>query len=235
MDLVYVLKNDGKYEDLKYSLRSLDKYGKGYDRVFIIGGRPDFLDYSKVIHSDYTDNNRFGCINVFKKLIFISKQTDISEDFILFNDDFYLLKEIDLSNIPYYYKRREIALFYKSNNTYNEMAKRTREFLLKNNKSIYDFKLHYPIIYNKNKLVELMPLFENSLRFSDLGLSIRDLYCNWHNIDNKARSKENKVMPYTNFYEFIKDLDLFSGSNNPKEEEQCFLMYNYNFKSKWEL
>lgn len=235
MDIVYVLKNDNNYEDLRNSLRSLERYGENYDRVFIIGGRPDFLDYSKIIHFDFVDDYEVAEYNVFKKLVYISQNTDISEDFILFNDDFYLLKPINLNTIPYYFKRNEIATVYSSTNTFNDMAMITRDFLLKNNKRIYDFKVHYPIIYNKSKIQELVPLFQESFKISPLGLSIRDLYCNWHNVPNKVFKKDNKIMTNTNFYEFIKGLDLFSGSNNPKEEEKQFLDYKFNIKSKWEI
>lgn len=234
MDLVYVLKNDNNYEDLRNSLRSLERYGENYDRVFIIGGRPDFLDYSKIIHFSHSDDYSLAC-NIFKKIIYLINNSDISEDFILFNDDFYLLKNIDLSKTPYYYKRDQISTTYQSNNTYNEMALKTREFLLKNNKRIYDFKVHYPIIYNKTKFKEIESLFEEYIKISPLGLSVRDLYGNWHNVPNKVFKKDNKIMPNTNFYEFIKDLDLFSGSNNPKEEEKQFLDYKFNTKSKWEI
>jgi len=235
MDLVYVLKNDNNYEDLRNSLRSLDRYGNGFNRIFIIGGKPDFLDYSKVIHFDYPDNYEVAEYNVFEKLVYISNNADISDNFILFNDDFYLLKPMNLNTIPYYYKRKEIATVYANKNTYNDMSMITREFLLKHNKSIYDFKPHYPIIYNKEKIKELVPLFEESFKISPLGLSVRDLYGNWHNVLNKVFKKDNKIMPNTNFYDFIKDLDLFSGGNNPQEDEQWFLYNNYDIKSKWEI
>lgn len=236
MDMVYVLKNDDIGNDLRYSLRSLEQYGSGYDRIFIIGGNPIYIDHNKVIHLKHCDDHTVAEYNVFKKLVYISNNSDVSEDFVLFNDDFYLLKPIDLSVIPYYYKRKEISTVYAYKNTFNDMAMITREFLLKNNKSIYDFKVHSPIIYNKDKLKELVPLFKESFKISPLGLSLRDLYGNWYDVPNKEFKKDNKILsPKTPILKFIEGLDLVSGSNNPTQKEIDFLYYKYPNKSKWEI
>lgn len=239
MDIVYVLENtptDWADNEIRYSLRSVDVFGHRYNKMFIIGGKPNFINYNKVNHLSYEDNHEVAEYNVFKKLIYLVDNSNVSEDFILMNDDFYLLKPIDLSTIPYYYKRQEISTVYANQNTFNDMAMITREFLLKNNKPIYDFKPHYPIIYNKHKLKGLVPLFEESFKISPLGLSLRDLYGNWYDVPNKTYRKENKILSSNiNFYKFIRKLDLFSGSNSATEIEKNFLVHNFSNKSKWEI
>lgn len=239
MDLVYVLKNtptEWADNEIRYSLRSLDKYGSGYDRIFIIGGKPSFLDYDKIIHLEHVDNYHVVEYNVFRKLVYLSENTDITDNFILFNDDFYLLQEMDLSKMPYYYKRERIAVKYKCSNTFNDMAVLTRQFLLKYKKTIYDFKPHYPIIYNKQKLKELEQLYKLAFKTSPLGLSLRDLYGNWHNVPHKIFKNENKMMGRNvDVNEFVKNLDLFSSGNVITESEMNFLINKYPNKSKWEL
>lgn len=239
MDIVYVLKNepsDWQDNEIRYSLRSLERFGRNYDRVFLVGGKPDFLDYNKIIHLAHQDKYAVPDYNVFLKLLYLCSNSDVSENFILFNDDFYLLRYISLRNIPYYFKREEISTAYANNNTFNEMALRTREFLLKHKKPIFDFKPHYPIIYNKTKLQALVPLFAEGFKLSPLGLSLRDLYGNWHNVPNKVYKKENKLLnkrvPITRF---IKRLDLFSGYNSARPDEKIFLQNAFIVKSKWEI
>jgi hypothetical protein len=239
MDIVYVLKNepsDWQDNEIRYSLRSLERFGRNYDRVFLVGGKPDFLDYNKIIHLAHQDKYAVPDYNVFLKLIYACSNSDISENFVLFNDDFYLLRYISLRTIPYYYKREEISTIYGNKNTFNDTALLTREFLLKYNKPIFDFKPHYPIIYNKTKLQSLIPLFAEGFKISPLGLSLRDLYCNWHKVPNKIYKKENKMIGKNVIItRFIKRLDLFSGSNSARKDEKIFLKNKFVVKSKWEI
>ena len=46
MDILYVVGTGSKWDnnELRYSLRSIDKYGINIDRVFIVGTKPDFCD-----------------------------------------------------------------------------------------------------------------------------------------------------------------------------------------------
>ncbi len=224
MDIVYVLKSENFTDnELKYSLRSLEKYGFNYNRIFLIGGKPSSLNYDKISYLYFPDISNVCEFSVYMKIVFLCCKSDVSENFILFNDDYYLLKPINLSCIPYYYKRQEISLIYRHQNTFNEMAILTRKFLLKHNKNIFDFKPHYPIIYNKLKILELTSLYKQSFKISPLGLSLRDLYCNWFNVENKVYKDDNKIINSDNFNFNSIDVDLISGSNNPSDKENMFL------------
>ncbi|MDD5022530.1 MAG: hypothetical protein PHR82_10460, partial [Endomicrobiaceae bacterium] len=167
---------------------------------------------------------------------YLCDNSDISNDFIVFNDDFYLLDIIDFSKIPYYFKNNQISLKYFKNNSFNEMAIRTRQFLFEKGKSLYDFKVHYPIIYNKVKLRYLIPLFKESFKNSGLGLSLRDLYGNWHNVSDKVFMEDNKIGINERYFDYyLKKFNLISGSNDPSDYEKEFLMKKYYKKSKWEI
>lgn len=45
MDIIYSIGSGSTWDnnELRYSLRSLDMYGKSYDRVFVVGNIPEFL------------------------------------------------------------------------------------------------------------------------------------------------------------------------------------------------
>lgn len=106
MDLLYVIGTGSKHNnaELKYSLRSIEKYCTGYDRIFIVGYKPDFLNDNVIFvpcedkYNEYKHKNILNCIQT------AVDTTDISEDFVLQSDDHYYCKPYDFNKIPIYYK-----------------------------------------------------------------------------------------------------------------------------------
>ena len=96
-DIVYILRTDPRFyknDDIKYSLRSLDKNFKGKGKVFIVGGRPNWINVNTVTHIYAEDKERNKLVNAIHKILIACKDKRISEDFILLmNDDFLFLKE----------------------------------------------------------------------------------------------------------------------------------------------
>ena len=83
VDILYIYKhskNNG--EELKYSLRSLEKYVSNYGKIFITGDCPDFIDKSKVIHTPAQDIG-YPMVNHWWKVRETIKKTNISNNFVL--------------------------------------------------------------------------------------------------------------------------------------------------------
>jgi len=89
MDFVYVSKQ-GDNEELRYSIRSVRKNFLE-SNVWLVGGKPDWYNgnFIPVENISSKFNNIRNCI----KQAALSKE--ISDDFILMNDDFFIIKEID--------------------------------------------------------------------------------------------------------------------------------------------
>jgi hypothetical protein len=156
MDLVYICR-DGDNEELRYSIRSAVK-NLPHDKVWVVGGKPDWYigNYIKVSQ----DGPKYG--NARNNLRAICNSEDISESFILMNDDFYIINKV--SSVPYMYSgtlddkisHREDAF---SGNSYTTLLRKTLGFLSnKKIKTILDYELHVPMVMEKKKLAKIIKL-----------------------------------------------------------------------------
>jgi hypothetical protein len=155
MDLVYPL-GTGSYwnnNELRFSLRSVEKYLTNVDKVWIIGILPDWLQ--NVTHITYTDHvGKPPDYNMMKKLA-RACQEDVSDDFIYMNDDHYLLSAYNANNFPnYYHGTIEEYLKGRGLDGYGKRCRNTLKSLNGNSTNYYD--IHYPIQLNKKSFKELV-------------------------------------------------------------------------------
>lgn len=90
-DLVYVYRRNDTEIELLYSLRSVAE-NLAHRRVFIVGDRPEFTnDAVTWIHCRAPETPyRNACV----KLLKAADTPEISEEFVLMNDDFFVLQKI---------------------------------------------------------------------------------------------------------------------------------------------
>lgn len=105
MDILYVLGNGSKWDnnELRYSLRSIEKFGKNVGNVYVIGADPGFLSdkVTFVGSADYLDAKHKNILN---KICEAYEYTNISDHFLLSSDDHFYVKETDFDNYPIYCK-----------------------------------------------------------------------------------------------------------------------------------
>lgn len=135
MDAVYVLGTGSPRNNLEllFSLRSLQLHMKDLRKVFVIGERPPWIE--NIIHIPFPDRNDDGWKNIHEKILEACKLPTLSEDFLLMNDDFMMLKDFNGSDYPFYAKKGEDG---GMNGQYN-------------------FRIHAPIKINK-KMYSQFPL-----------------------------------------------------------------------------
>lgn len=101
-DVLFVV-DKGRERNLRYALRSLDKYGNGIGRVVVAGYPPAWLS-DDVIAVPVEQNYSSPYRNV---LYTISRAIDIaglSGHFLLAHDDFLLIRPTDMFNYPFYFR-----------------------------------------------------------------------------------------------------------------------------------
>jgi len=107
MDVVYVIGTGSKWDnnELRYSLRSIDKCGIGLHNVIIVGDElPDFVDPDKVIFFQVPDKpGDSPARNVYRKINHVFS-TGAFEQFLLSSDDHFFIKPTDFDNYPILYK-----------------------------------------------------------------------------------------------------------------------------------
>jgi hypothetical protein len=154
MDFVYICK-EGVNEELKYSIRSVVESFPD-SNIWVVGGKPDWYvgNYIEVhqIHTKYK--------NAVENLKMICSSPQISNEFVLMNDDFYIIKKID--NIDTFhggYLLDKINLYQKLNGNSNYTRKLSATY--KRLKAIgiddpLDYELHVPMVMEKQKLQEVL-------------------------------------------------------------------------------
>lgn len=166
-DIVYFVKESSKNRELQYSLRSVEQNFKAGGRVWLVGGMPagfkpdGFLRVAQGMPSKWE--------NVRNSLIEVCKNDEISEDFWLFNDDFFVLEPCD-DSLP--------NMYWKSLDDWIELCKNASEYVsrLKHLKKtledaglpIVNYALHKPMLVNRKKALEVLEKFPNEPMFRAL-------------------------------------------------------------------
>lgn len=156
-DVVYILREDIDPAELRYSLRSVAE-NFPHRRVWFICGQPEgFQPDGRIAHKQ-TGANKWD--NVRGSLFKVLECQDITEDFYLFNDDFFVMKPRRGDFINYTagtleHRIREIVTTVGPSN-YTRQLEKTRAELLVDGYDAISFCVHLPLLINKTKAREVL-------------------------------------------------------------------------------
>jgi hypothetical protein len=229
MDLVYICR-DGENEELRYSIRSAVN-NLPHDKIWVVGGKPDWYtgNYIEV------NQSRAKYTNARNSLKAICDSEEISESFILMNDDFYIINKVE--SVPYMYagtlddkiKQREDIF---NGNTYTTLLRNTLGYLYRKKINVVlDYELHVPMVMEKRKLSKV-------LKLSGLW---RSVYGNVFNVggvkirDVKVYDKKDKF--YINSYDINNlELDYLSSNDDSFETVKTLILEErFPFKTTYEV
>lgn len=222
MKLCYILGKEKNYEELRFSLRSAEKHLQ-FDGVFLVGERPDWLK-----NVDYIENHPDGCKanRIMQNLKLLCK---LDEDFIFVNDDYFFLKPL---TIGYYHKGeiREHMEVIKTGDYYRHLLA-TECALKKKGFDTKHFDVHYPIVYNAKKLLEVIDMYDWNIPD---GYTMKSLYCNTLGIEGSYK-EDCKAYKKENWPLWTRGKEMFSTSDTNFDKEcQKFLLNLYPEPSKFE-
>jgi len=150
VDVVYKIGpkcNWENYNELRYSLRSLLNI-EGLGKVFIVGHKPEWCQ--NVIHLPQGDPyKRNKDANLINKMIRVSAHPDLSEEFLWFSDDQYIVTPVKREDfeVPQY----DNALYRQGKkDPWSSRALRTIQYLRKRNKPTNIYECHSPYLFNKH-------------------------------------------------------------------------------------
>lgn len=156
MDVVYICR-EGDNEELRYSIRSVIK-NMPHDNIWVVGGKPNWYKGNYVEVRQY----RSKLINARSNMEAIANSDEISDDFILMNDDFFIMQPID--SVEYYYSgplMNKIEYFMNKHpsSTYTKLLKQSFKVLRRHGVGYpLDYSLHVPMVMNKQKLKRILQL-----------------------------------------------------------------------------
>lgn len=239
MDIVYTFRQDihALNNQLKYSLRSVEKHLKGVGNVFIIGAKPYLND---AIHIPYDDIHS-PARNIALKLLAAANNPDVSEDFLYMADDHFILKSFGISSFPYFHNGTLMGLIHAQRNTYKQILINTINALHKRDSIniAMNFNVHSPIVYNKTKIRQLHTIYDFT---HPMGFVFKSLYMHTFRdsfsgktFEQLSDCKIRSDIPLFEMRDRIKDRPVFSTG----KEYQCPNIYAllkelYPDKSKYE-
>ena len=188
IDLLYILNNSSRWNnnEIRYSLRSL-KNVRNKGRIFICGYLPPFINEEKVVHipaEDISKNKLKNAVHKIKTACLGKDEKKISDDFILMNDDFFFLKKVDSIK---YFRKGDLNRAKRDHLTqagyYYKAISKTIDYLEENDFDTDDFEVHYPIVFNKEKIMKVIKIIEQL----DDPLLFRSLYGNMFKIESEYR------------------------------------------------
>jgi hypothetical protein len=194
MQYVYVCR-PGENEELRYSIRSVEA-NLPSGEIWVVGGKPSWYS-GNYIPVDQVAGKQNDAI---KNLFTIVESDKIQEDFILMNDDFFVVKPVKEVKVYHggnlldkIHLRKEIA----PTSRYNSLLLKTYKVLKKNGiPEILDYEIHVPMKMSKSGLSKSI----------SLGTQWRSTYGNIFQIGGE-KIKDVKVYGSENLFELSYNID----------------------------
>lgn len=201
-DIVYLVKNTKYNGELRYSLRSVCK-NFPHRKVWFVGGLPNGINpdyYQPVDQSDKTGpKDKYNNVNKLIQAIIDNKA--ISSNFVLFHDDFFVLKPV--KKLPPYVNGtlQDTINFVEiagrtPNSKYINILKKEIELLSEADLPCNSFAVHVPILLNKKAMNDVLHYF---------GIFYRSLYGNYIYTPNDCK--------------FLKDVKIYNNIQVPSEDQ----------------
>lgn len=189
------------WNELRYALRSIEKNLKCDYEVTLIGDRPGWIKNINYIEHRRQRKTPFPSLHdVICKLYEFINTPSRHEDYILWYDDIYLLREIDESwfNTVYALYRVDESRRLVNNRYQTERVMCTYDELLDEFVEIYNHETHLPRRFNKQRVFEVFkkyPVIKKRLLMATL------YYTNFRNDKVVLLHKDDGVK--AGFYKYV--------------------------------
>jgi glycosyltransferase involved in cell wall biosynthesis len=174
--------------ELRFCLRSIEQYLEGYRNIWIIGQKPKFLkNVNHISHEEYHPKSN----NIYDKIKRACNIGEISDNFILFNDDYFLVEKVDAPTYPNYYSDDALkeVLNRPKPDPYRTLVDETMQQV---NLIMKYADIHCPIVINKKAF-----LSQPYKRNTEHGLLVKSTYLHWSGLPTVKRQDSILRKPHT--------------------------------------
>lgn len=166
MDIVIPLGTGSRWQnnELRFALRSIEKYLTGYDKIFIIGECPNWLNLEEritqtrcgfiksypekpIIHIHCPDFLGRKEYSIFNKIMKAVADERCSDYFVFWNDDIFLIDNLQTADFKFWYEGTLQSKYEQSHGHYKAAIKNVIDISKPDD---YYTDIHTPIIYNKD-------------------------------------------------------------------------------------
>lgn len=204
-DVVYILANGIKSDEIIYSVRSVVE-NFPYNRIVFYGGKPKGIEPDIYIEVEQIGFDRYDKVNY--TLNKICAADNLTDNFWLFNDDFFIMKPIE--ELPHAFRGtmehriNNLNFIYGPSGGYIKAMKTTKDYLMCNGFDTLDYALHIPMLINRELGAKTLEEHPNQKLF-------RPLY---GNINKLGGVQMDDVKVYRTGDEPDKDSPLLSTKDN---------------------
>lgn len=226
IDVVYFVRDGEDNEELRYSLRSLENLP--HRTVHIVGYKPSWV--TNVNHIDVKQDKGGKNLNTTHNMEVAAYELMVSDDFILMNDDFFIMKP--LSDLPRLHRGdiQKVADYYKHlDSQYYRGMVDTRAYMEELGiETSLSYELHIPMMFNKNNVIDMFTqYYQDSPPVAVLHK--RTLYGNMFNYGGEE-VKDVKI--YSVDADFDKDSTFLSTQDDIWEYSKVGKFIRSQFKQK---
>ena len=175
MDILYLLGEGCSRcgnNELRYSLRSIEKFGKNVGNIYVAGYCPKWL--SKKVHKVPVKQIYEKPANIIEKhnnmlatILYVVDNTDIGDEFLVSMDDHFYIREVDFDNYPIYAKIVAGDDNLKSRtppNRYGKFIESTKMFLESLGLPIKFFTLHRNMHLSRKAISECRDILDKIIK-----------------------------------------------------------------------
>lgn len=228
IDIVLPLGTGSKHKDLelRYALRSIEMHLSGYGQVWIIG-KPIPASIRGVKHIPAADIHPIPDGNMMAKLALACNVYEISETFLYYHDDHFLMQDVQADKFPFYYQgTMQEYITKRGKDGYSQRVQNSLDYLEKNNHPTKYFDVHTPMLIEKEAFKNVINAYDQK---KPHGYVLKSLYANMKGIegtpfiDHKITKAPEKPTP------------VISTIPKIKHSIQRFLFERFPEPSKFEL
>ena len=149
-DVVYILANDIKSDEIKYSVRSVVE-NFPYNRIVFYGGKPKGIEPDIYVEVEQIGFDRYEKVNYTLQKIFADD--NLTDNFWLFNDDFFIMKPIE--DLPYGirgtlgHRIKELNTLYGPSGGDIKAQQAVKNYLEHKGFDSINYDLHIPMLINR--------------------------------------------------------------------------------------
>lgn len=236
MDIVYLLGTGTNWanNEIRFSLRSLQKHAEKFGDLFIVGEDPGFLHgFTHIAMKDAHPKNKAR--NIYEKIMAACKDPRVSDNFFYVHDDHFFMENFKMEKYPYYYMGTMDDYLARANtfSSYTKAIANTKQVLEASGLPQIFFQPHRPIVINKRKFIKVMAKYDWTI---ENGYMIKSLYCNTLGIAGEP-TKDCNITRQFSLRELNKVLDghaVFSTRDSFSQDLRDFMRKTFPDKSMWE-
>lgn len=176
-DIIYILGEQPSYEELRYSLRSIEQ-NFPHGLVWFVGAQPRGFKPDRAIKHIQSGENKWQKIR--SSMYRAVEQEELSDEFFLFNDDFFVMQPFEgkFTNYADGTLSDRIEQFRQENPWLSPYARtlfKAREELKSLKKGEVNFDVHLPMLFKKDLVIKSINLCSSP--------QMRSVYGNINQID----------------------------------------------------